>query len=133
MGRQAYSKLRKEGLSPRLVTGQAQRLPFRNNFFQQVVSTFPTQYILAQETLTEIFRLLTPGGSLIVLPVAWITGSAWYDRMLAGLFRVTGQAPEWDVQFIKPFIEATFQVQIKHQYTQSSKILIVLCTKPRNV
>ena len=130
MGRLAAANLHKAGLDHRLVTARAQELPFANGVFQQVVSTFPTQYILATETLTEVFRVLEPEGSLIVLPVAWITGEAWYDRLAAGLFRITGQAPDWDTRFIDPFIKAGFKVQMRYKYTQSSKILILEANKP---
>ena len=133
MGRLASINLQKAGLSPRLVTGLAQQLPFPNGVFQQVISTFPTQYILLPETLAEIYRVLPPGGSLVVLPVAWITGKAWYDRLAAGLFRITGQAPDWDDRFIDPFIKAGFKVQVRNQLTHSSKILILIAIKPQNV
>jgi ubiquinone/menaquinone biosynthesis C-methylase UbiE len=133
MGRLASTNLHKRGLPQRLVTGLAQQLPFPGEIFQQVISTFPTQYIISPETLAEVYRLLEPGGSLIVLPVAWITGKAWYDRFAAGLFRITGQAPEWDARFLEPFIEAGFQVQIQYRFANSSKILILLALKPQNV
>jgi len=133
MGRLALSNLHKAGLSSCLVNGLAQNLPFPDQIYQQVVSTFPTQYILAKETLAEIYRVLTPGGSLVVMPVAWITGSAWYERLFAELFRITGQAPEWDSQFIKPFIEAGFQIQIEYQFIHSSKIMIIEAIKPENM
>ena len=133
MGRLASTNLNRAGLSSRLVTGLAQQLPFPNGVFQQVISTFPTQYILLLETLAEIYRVLPPGGSLVVLPVAWITGKAWYDRLAAGLFRITGQAPDWDDRFIDPFIKAGFKVQVRNQLTHSSKILILIAIKPQNV
>jgi ubiquinone/menaquinone biosynthesis C-methylase UbiE len=133
MGRMASSNLHREGFTPRLVNGLAQWLPFPGSNFQQVVATFPTQYILEPETLAEIYRILLPGGSLIVLPVAWITGSAWYDRFAAGLFRITGQAPEWDERFFMPFKEAGFQVRLEYQSVKASKILIILAVKPENM
>jgi len=74
MGRQAYQRLADNQFASRLVRGYAQSLPFAEMNFYQVVATFPTEYIYAEKTLAEVYRTLKPGGTLVVLPVAWITG-----------------------------------------------------------
>src|SRR5690348_6096878 len=50
MGRIARAKMRRHGLSPRLVRGKAQQLPFPAASFSAVISTFPTDFIVAPET-----------------------------------------------------------------------------------
>jgi ubiquinone/menaquinone biosynthesis C-methylase UbiE len=59
----------------------------------QVVATFPTEYIFDPATVKEVYRILLPGGRLVVLLVAWITGRGLLERAAAWLFRVTKQAP----------------------------------------
>src|SRR5262249_29890437 len=44
-----------------------QRLPFDDASFDDVVSTFPTEYIADPKTIREIARVLRPGGRLIIV------------------------------------------------------------------
>src|SRR5690349_17890774 len=63
MGRLAQRKL---GSDSRLSRGLAQSLPFTDHSFDTIVSTFPTDYIFHQQTLSEVHRCLSGGGRLIV-------------------------------------------------------------------
>ncbi len=74
MCQQASRRIKKQRIIPHISNGYTQNLPFRNGCFDQIVATFPTEYIYAPETLQEIHRTLKVGSSLIVLPTAWITG-----------------------------------------------------------
>lgn len=125
MGRQAYRRLVRKHFSPRLVNGYAQEMPFASASFDQVVATFPTEYIVSSTALSEIRRVLKPEGELIVLPVAWVTGRGVWDRLAAGLFRITGQAPAWDERFTYPLREAGFAIQIEEIQLPASTLLIL--------
>lgn len=83
-----------EGFASLLVNGVSQPRPFETSTFHQVVATFPTEFIVDHQTLGEVFWVLKPGGSLLVLPVAWITGESFFHRIAAWLFGITGQSPE---------------------------------------
>ncbi len=50
-----------------VIQGQAQRLPFTDASFDTVVSTFPNEYIYDPNTISEVKRVLRPGGRLIVI------------------------------------------------------------------
>ncbi len=113
MGQQARKRLLKQGLTPTLVRGYAQQLPFPEKIFDQIVATFPTEYIHSGETLRELYRILKPGGTLLVLPAAWITGKRLVDRGFAALFRVTGQSADWNTEWLTPFIKAGFQPEVE--------------------
>ena len=52
---------------PVLSRAVAQHLPFQTNFFDTVVSTFPSPYIFDPASLSEIYRVLNKDGKLIVL------------------------------------------------------------------
>jgi ubiquinone/menaquinone biosynthesis C-methylase UbiE len=129
MGRIARRRLTHLGVSPSLVNGYAQLLPFSNGFFNQVVATFPTEYIADPSTLAEIWRVLAPGGKLVILPLAWITGQRWRERLVAWVSRITGQSPHWDEAALTPFLKAGYQVQAERVKLQSSEVLILIATR----
>ncbi len=99
MARQARKHLLRERAVPRLVSGQAQHLPFPDASFANVVATFPTDFILEPQTLTSVARVLRPGGCLVIVTMGYLTGTGLRrgsGRRLAGhiinwLYRITGQ------------------------------------------
>ena len=58
---------RKVGTNSTVIQGSAQGLPFSDASFDTVVSTFPSEYIYESDTIAEVFRVLRPGGRLIVI------------------------------------------------------------------
>ena len=91
MGRLAWNKLEKLGHTARLVRGRGQSLPFGTGTFDTVVAVFPAPYIIEPETIEAIRRVLRPGGRLVVVPEAELTGSDPALRALEWLFTITGQ------------------------------------------
>lgn len=133
MSHQAGQRLKKAGLSIRLSRGYAQHLPYAGMTFQNVVSTFPSEYIFDPDTLQEISRVLSTGGRLILLPWAWITGGAILERLAAGLAQVTGETPG-PAGFIpaglkQRFQEAGLEVTSEILQLRSSSLLILIATK----
>ncbi len=92
MTRIASRRLRENGISSIIVRARAQELPFAAGAFSGVIATFPSEYILAEETLRSIHRILIAQGKFVVIGLATITGKALYDRFASWLFRITGQA-----------------------------------------
>ena len=133
MARQARRRIRNAGYSPNLARGLAQDLSFPIAFFDSVVATFPAEYIFEPHSIREIQRVLVPGGRLVVLPMAWITGSKPLERLAAGLFRVTGEtmAPE----SILPAMESRLMAggfRVRHETVEfpGSKVLVIVAEKP---
>lgn len=58
---------RNVGTNSTVIQGSAQALPFGDASFDTVVSTFPSEYIYESDTIAEVFRVLRPGGRLIVV------------------------------------------------------------------
>jgi ubiquinone/menaquinone biosynthesis C-methylase UbiE len=137
MGQQARQRILKQSQYPQLTCGYAQNLPFTDHFFDQVVATFPTEYLYASATLTGIHRVLKTGGTLVVLPVAWITGRSILDRGTAALFRVTRQAPDfttqpgWESDWLEPFIQAGFHTRAELHTRKSWSVFIIFARKVR--
>lgn len=106
MGRIARKKLHKHGNVPQLTRGKAQQLPFADEAFAAVVSTFPTDFILAPETLMEVYRVLQRGGRLVIVPGSRFVSGGLVKRVLEWLYRITGQREDigFDVEaHIAPF------------------------------
>lgn len=127
MAAQAQARLRSLGFEPGLANGLSQRLPFASGAFCSIVATFPSEYIIDPNTIKECYRVLQPGGVLVLLPVAWITGKGLLHHLAASLFRVTGQAPELDERFIQPYLVDGFETQqIITKELPGSKLLILI-------
>ena len=133
MASQASRRLRKRGVISRLLLGYAQTLPFANGVFDSVVATFPAEYIFDPQTLIEIWRVLVPSGILVVLPLAWITGTRPLERLVAWLFRVSGEAAGKPGPVSAPindrFAHSGFEVQSKIVELQGSQVLVIVADK----
>lgn len=92
MGRICKKRILKSGFHPKLVNASGEAVPFKTGTFSSVVATFPSEYIVQTSTLTEIHRILKPGGKFILLPMAWITGTNPAYKFAAWLFKITGQS-----------------------------------------
>jgi ubiquinone/menaquinone biosynthesis C-methylase UbiE len=131
----AVRRVESLGFDAMLVNGYAQFVPFSDACFARIVATFPSEYIFEPATAAEIRRLLQPGGALLVLPLAWITGSAWVDRLAAWLFRATYQAPAHLNESLienlsKPFKDQGLVVEPRIEDLGTSQVLLILAHKP---
>lgn len=135
MAHRAARSARQKGCPSRVVIGLAQWAPYASQVFDQVVATFPTDYITDPRTVHEIYRLLMPGGRLVLLPFAWITGKSLLEQALAALFRITHQAPsEPDERLlegsIQLFREVGLDAHCEFVHLESSRALLILAQKP---
>jgi ubiquinone/menaquinone biosynthesis C-methylase UbiE len=91
MVRIAQRKLRRAGVHAPLVRARAQQLPFAGASFDTVLSTFPTEFAYAPQTLSEIARVLAPGGRAATVLLAHLFPDTLWERILEWLYRITGQ------------------------------------------
>jgi len=127
MGRLARRRLRRAGLGQSLARGQAQRLPFATHSFDGVVATFPTVYIASAATLAEVARVLRPGGRLVVVLGARLSGRDPLSRFVEWLYLITGQreavdAAAWEA----PFAAAGFDVRPLQVAMKRSQVYLVI-------
>ena len=130
MGRLACNGLRKEGMERVIVNGYAQFMPFFSSSFNQVVATFPSEYIISADTLSEIWRVLVPNGNLIILPFAWFSSLKFYKRAATSLSKLTGFTSDWDTIYCESLRKQGFNVQIEVVQKISSTITIIFAQKP---
>lgn len=88
MQRVTARKLAKQALQVKRVRGLAEQMPFATGIYDNVLSTFPSKYILNPKTLSEIWRVLSRSGRCVILGLGvqfnsgikrWIT-SLWLGR-----------------------------------------------------
>lgn len=132
MLRQAANRLREGGFPVRLGRGQAQYLPFPAHSFDRVVATFPSEYIFDPHTLDEIWRVLVPGGRLVVVPIAWVTGGRLLERAAAWLLRLTNRdlaGRSWRPLIEARFVAAGFEVSSEIVEQPYSRVVLILAHK----
>lgn len=78
-------KLHKRGLFLRRVCAQAEAMPFSSEMFTNVISTFPSNYLLHEETLAEIRRVLERDGRCVVVGLG-VEFKSWFLRRLTNLW-----------------------------------------------
>lgn len=117
---------------PMLTNGDVHKLPYKCHTFNEIVCTFPTNYISEDQVLREVQRVLIPGGKLIILPMAWIKSTKSIYRWAAWLFSITGQAPEHAQKKVTDYFthiltEAGFICQPHMIELQNSQVLLLSC------
>lgn len=78
----------REGLKVQLVRAVAQRIPFPTGSFDRILATFPSDYLIAPETLAEIQRVLASSGQLVVVDAIGFLHHGWYERVIDWLYRI---------------------------------------------
>ncbi len=130
MTRIAARRLRRGGHQPTILRARAQAIPLPAHTFAAVISTFPSEYILDRQTLEEIWRVLKPGGELIVIGVERITGRGIHDRLAAWLYRFTGQAGDPGDHWMKPLEAMGFIPDLERVRQPRAVVLRFRARKP---
>ncbi len=137
MIRQATKRLRKKGTDNHLIRGYAQTIPFPKEIFNNVIATFPADYIFDPQTLNEIRRVLLPAGTLVIIPTAWITGGRPLERLAAWVFMVSGEAPGnphlMSTALRSRFLNAGFKASSEIVEKRGSKVLVIVAKKTQEV
>jgi ubiquinone/menaquinone biosynthesis C-methylase UbiE len=81
MQRVTAKKLKKIAMVVKRVRAHAEAMPFPSGTFDNLISTFPSNYILSGKTLAEIKRVLGPQGRCVVLGLGVQFTSALKQRI----------------------------------------------------
>jgi ubiquinone/menaquinone biosynthesis C-methylase UbiE len=129
MGRIAAAKLRQHNLAVRLIRGKAEQLPFASSTFTAVVSTFPTNFIAAPETLSEVHRILRPNGQFIIVPNGILTGGDVTSTGVEWLYRITGQRNDSSASIENFFQPYGFEAQFIEETCPRSIAQVIVARK----
>lgn len=97
MGRIASGRLRRLGIRIPLLQGSAMALPYANDSFDCIVTTFPTNFVVDERALAEFGRILPPNGRLVIVPSGSLRANGPIERLISLAFAITGQAADSDV------------------------------------
>lgn len=138
MSRQAGRRLSSSGERVSLVRGDGRFLPFCRHSFEGVLSTFPTEFLAQTETIEGVFEVLKPGGCLVVVPQARLTGGSILTRFIEWLYAITGQRPDvadddqdgfWHMIGDR-FRAAGFVLTFEELSLEKSQVTVVIARKP---
>jgi len=134
MAELSRTRLEKAGNKSTSIRAVSEAIPFSSSTFDQVVTTFPAEFIINQCTLAEVHRVLDDDGELVILRFAWLNSLGWPYKMTAWLFRLVGEAPDpnhpLQIENISdPFKKAGFLVEIIEIELESSGMILLLCRK----
>ncbi len=137
MGAITQGKLSRANRLSTLIRARAQALPFGAGQFKAVVSTFPAEFIVAPETLREVYRVLEPGGRFVIVPNAVFTSKGVGAQGLEFLYRITGQREESPtggdtrpaVDMVRFFADIGFNTEIHHVPCPRSLVTVIVAEK----
>jgi len=136
MAQQAALRLKRSGLGSHLVRGLAQALPFPEAAFDTVVATFPADFIFSKSTMDEAYRVLKSEGQMVILPMAWLTGTHLLERLIKWAMRVTGETTAIPGQLPEPiqerFTASRFTVQRETIKLPKSMVTVIIAQKSKN-
>ena len=133
MGRMARRNLARHGLPANLVNADAQSLPFPDSHFHQVAATFPSDYIIDPKVLAEVYRVLIPGGQLLVVPVAWTAQFGLMRFAADAIFRALGQSRGLEDAYqgyIARMASPGFSVSLEERTVGSNTVVVIQAKKP---
>jgi ubiquinone/menaquinone biosynthesis C-methylase UbiE len=147
MGRIARRRLKRSNLHPNLVRAQSQNLAFKDEVFDAILSTFPSEYISDPQTIREAFRVLREGGCIVIIPgiqasqnstLQTFTLLNGINSLLGWLYRISGQSvpsnDKWGASVIQSMDAAGFETRIEEiDHDGIIVICIQACKQPRDV
>lgn len=129
MGHIASAKLKRHTINGIFTRGRAQELPFADNSFSAILTTFPTNFIIQPETLNETYRVLTDDGVLIAVLNGTLTGGNLLTNFIEWLYRITGQRERDDTPAQDYFAGYGFTVEPTIVDCGASKAHLVILRK----
>lgn len=123
-------KLRQTGLSVKRVCATAEWIPLKSNSFNNVISTFPSNYVLKEKTLCEIHRVMTREGRWVVVGL----GARFKSGLKRGLTNLwLGRSMDTVIQHFIDFTESKGFQAIRVDHETDAYTLPVLIMEKNNV
>lgn len=118
-----YAKL------PSILRASGVEMPILSGTMDTVIATFPTEYIFFEKTARECYRVLRDGGRLVLLLSAYTTGETAAEKGSRLLFRWTGQEGVPAADWLAPYREAGFRIEVQKIELGHSQLTVLLGEK----
>ena len=129
MARITARRLRRAGFPLNITRARAENLPFPAAHFANTIATFPTEYIFQPDTLAEVWRVLSPGGRLIVVLQGDLRRFGWLNTAIEWLYRLTGQRETPFAAIERRFRAAGFAVTQTHTTIKGATAQLLIAEK----
>ncbi|MGB7337491.1 MAG: class I SAM-dependent methyltransferase [Phototrophicaceae bacterium] len=129
MGQIARNKLARHTINGNFSQGLAQQLPFADESFTAIVTTFPTNFIIQPETLQEAYRVLKPDSCLIAVLNGALTSDGIVQKFIESLYAITGQRSDTTQSAPDYFDGYGFTVEMQQIACKGSQAQLVILRK----
>lgn len=127
MQRVVSRKIKKKGLHVNRARAQAEAIPLAGGSFQNVILTFPSNYILMNRTLSEIRRVLHPDGRVVIIGLG-VRFSSFFKRILTGWF-LYDERQLFIEQFLRNVRAEGFAPRIIERETKAYMVQVLILEK----
>ncbi|MBI5876386.1 MAG: class I SAM-dependent methyltransferase [Chloroflexi bacterium] len=128
MARITAGKLRRAGHRLRLARASVLALPYPAGTFDSLVLTFPPNFLQSPQAITEMARVLAPGGRIVIVDAGWLDGPPALGALINLAFRFTGTSDIGDER-ARPLRQAGFDVQVLRTGDARSHAQVLIATK----
>jgi len=91
MAETAAGSVRRSGHSAALVQANVERLPYRDDTFDSLVNTMAfSGYPDGRKALSEMTRVLRPGGKMVLIDIGFPANRNWFGTQLAEFWKLSG-------------------------------------------
>ncbi len=124
-----YRRLHSHNLSCQVVQTCAESLPFPDSYFNNIVATFPTNYILQPATLAEIHRTSRGNAVLIIVTRGELVAPEPIKIFIAWLHQITGKHNDEVVDLHNCFAQSGFKMESLIGEFQGAKAQLIIAHK----
>jgi len=133
MVKRARRRLRRARITVPLVRCRAQALPFRSGTFDEVVTTFPTDFIFDPDMIREVARVTTEQGRLVAVVGAQLKGCQPDLHFVDWLRRAMGEGGSREERRKSPFVQAGMKTRIEYKSVGRGMVTLIIADKiPKN-
>lgn len=115
-----------------LIRADVEHIPIKSDYFQKIISVFPSEYPFVTENMDEIWRILAPGGYFLILLAVKFNGKSPLDIFYRVLYKFFGQSGRVEVGqelIIKTFKRLYSQVRVEKRYYNKAELFFVILKK----